>query len=132
MSERRAEQHHGRVADMLVDHPAVAIDDRIDDGEETLQQSVDFLGVELRGEPRIADKVAEHDGDGPPVAAVDDGALDDGGLALADRPAAAAAIVIGGLIRIAASLAGPGERSAARGAKLAAFPVLGPTMGTAH
>ena len=68
MSARRAEQRHGRVADVLVDHPAVPIDGRVDDGEETLEQSMDFLGVELRRELRIADKVTEHDSDGTSVA----------------------------------------------------------------
>ena len=45
---RRAEQSHGRVADVLVDGSAEAVNDRIDQREEPLQQCVDVFRIQLR------------------------------------------------------------------------------------
>src|SRR5208283_4477304 len=112
VSARCAKQRHCRVADVLVDDAAVAIDGRIDDGEEPLEQSVDFLRVQRRRQPRIADKVAEHDRDGTSVA--EGGSTDLGeSVAFATRTSAAAAESIGGLVDIAALRARAGERGAA-------------------
>jgi hypothetical protein len=48
MGDRRAEQSHRRVADVLVDGSAKAVNDRIDQGEEALQQRVDVFRIQLR------------------------------------------------------------------------------------
>ena len=44
--DRRAEDRHHRVADVLVDAAAEALDDRVDGAEVALEQRVDVFGVE--------------------------------------------------------------------------------------
>ena len=43
--ERRAEQRHGRVADVLVDRSTEPVDGRIDQRKKLLQQGMHILGV---------------------------------------------------------------------------------------
>mgnify|MGYP000666378902 CR=1 FL=1 len=62
-----AEQRHDAVADMFVDRSAVVHHDPVGGGEEALQQRVDPLRVEARGEPRVAHEVAEEHGDRPAI-----------------------------------------------------------------
>src|ERR1700722_1483079 len=127
-----AEQRHGGVADVLVDHPAVPIDGRVDYGEEALEPRMDLFGGQLRRELSISDNVAEHDSDGPSVAFATGAATGDSGLALAERPAATAAEAVRGVIRVTAFLAWGGESRAARGAELPAFLVCGLARRTEH
>ncbi len=48
VGDRRAEQSHGRVADVLVDRSSEPVDDGVDQGEETLQQRVHVFRIQLR------------------------------------------------------------------------------------
>ena len=68
MGARRAEQRHRRVADMLVDGAAEAVDDRIDEGEKPFEQRVHLFRVSFGREPGVADEVAEQNRDRPPIA----------------------------------------------------------------
>src|SRR5208282_949288 len=63
--------------------PPIPIDGRVDDCEETLQQGMDLLRVQLRREPGIADDVAEHDSDRPSVTFTAGVDLGDSGFASA-------------------------------------------------
>ena len=58
--ERRAEQRHGRVADVLVDRAAKPFDGRIDQRKKPSQQGMHILGVQQRGKTGIADEIAEQ------------------------------------------------------------------------
>ena len=64
MRHRSAEDRHDRIADVLVDAAAEALDDRVDDAEEALEQLMDVFGIELLRQLRIAAKIGEQDGDG--------------------------------------------------------------------
>jgi hypothetical protein len=57
MGLRRAEQRHRRVADVLVDHAAVAFDGGVDHAEKLLEQRPDLLRVELRRQAGVADQI---------------------------------------------------------------------------
>src|SRR5580704_11625327 len=108
---------------MLVDRAPVTLDDGVDHTEELLEQRPDLLRVKHRRQPRVAYEIAEHNGDGTPVAI---GLVDtiDGGFRLAlQRTSAAAAEPIGRVVDVAA-LAGSRERPAAGRAKLAALAIL--------
>src|SRR5215210_5535069 len=63
MGNRRPEDRHDIVADMLVDHAAIALDDRIHSLEIAIEESVGFLCAERAREARIASKVGEQNGD---------------------------------------------------------------------
>ena len=128
----RAKQRHGGIADVLVDHPAVPVDDPVHHGEESLKQRVHLLGVQLRQEPGIANDVTEHDSDRASVAFAAGVGLGANGFASTKRPAAASAKAIQGVIGVAAFFAGPGERGAARGAELPTLLVLALAMRAEH
>jgi len=100
-----AEQCHGRVANVLVNHSAVSIDGRVDDAEETLEQSMDLFGVQLRREPRVTNNIAEHHSDRPPVSFAAGVDIGDSGVALTKRPTAAAAEAIRGVVGVTAFFA---------------------------
>ena len=48
VSDRRAEQRHRRVADVLVDGSAEAVHNCVNQREETLQQRMDVFRIQLR------------------------------------------------------------------------------------
>ena len=75
------------------------LDARIDNGEETLQQGVDLLGVQSRRQARIANNVAEHDRDRTTVAFAFDGRFS---VVLVDGASATPAEAIGGVVQVAA------------------------------
>ena len=123
MGARGAEQRHRRVADVLVDRAAVALDDGVDHAEELLEQRPDLLRVELRRQAGVADQITEHDCDRTPVAVGLKGTIGGGfRLALEQTPAAPAE-PIGRVVDVAA-VAGSRERRAAGRAKPAALPIL--------
>jgi len=124
-----AEKRHRSVPHVLVDHSAVSIDDRIDNGEETLEQGADLLGVQFRRQARIADNVAEHDRDRTTVAFALDGRFR---VVLVDGASATPAEAIGGVVRVAAVPTGDRERRPAGCAESAPFPVVGLASCTAH
>ena len=68
MGARSAEQRHCRVADMLVDRAAVALDDGVNHVEELLEQRPDLLRVKLRRQAGVADQITEHNCDRTAVA----------------------------------------------------------------
>src|ERR1700751_6087491 len=108
---------------MLVDRAPVTLDDGVDHAEELLEQRPDLLRVKRRRPPCVAYEIAEHDGDGTPVAV---GLVDtiDGDFHLAlQRTSAAAAEPIGRIVDVAA-LAGSRERHATGRAKLAPLAIL--------
>ena len=76
---RRAPDGHDRVADELLDRPAVAPDDLGREVEVAGQGLADLLAVALLGERREADEVGEQDRD---EAALGDGRLDGAWLAV--------------------------------------------------
>ena len=64
---RRAEQRHCRVADMLVDRAAIALDSGVDHAKELFKQRPDLLRVKLRRQAGVANQITEHDCDRAPV-----------------------------------------------------------------
>ena len=63
VGDRRAPDRHDRVADELLDRPAVAADDVAGEVEVAGQELAGVLGVAPLGERREADEVGEQDGD---------------------------------------------------------------------
>ena len=59
--DRRAPDGHHGVADELLDHPAVALDELAAALEVARQELADLLGVAVLGERREADEVGEQD-----------------------------------------------------------------------
>jgi len=45
MGDGRPKHRHHRIADMLVDHAAIAVHHAIGDGEETVQHGMGFFGI---------------------------------------------------------------------------------------
>ena len=119
MSAWGAEKRHRGVPHVLVDHSAVSIDGRIDNGEETLEQGVDLLGVQSRRQARIADNVAEHDRDRATVAFGLHGRFR---VVVVDGASAAPAEAIGGVVRVAAVPAGESEAPPHRMRRICAPP----------
>ena len=118
MRDGRAEDRHDRVADVLVDATAEALDDRVDRAEVPLEHPMDVLGILLLGQPRVAAQVGEQDGDGS--------ALGFRGFASGsgrgrgrerERAAASAAEPFSGLVRKSAGWAADGQCGAALRAK---------------
>ena len=66
VGDRRAPDRHDRVADELLDDPAVDLHDPRRGVEVRAQQLADGLGVAVLGDRREADEVGEEDGDQPP------------------------------------------------------------------
>ena len=64
---RRAPHGHDRVADELLDRPAVQLDDLGGGLEVFAQQLADRLGIAVLGEAREADEIGEEDGDEAPL-----------------------------------------------------------------
>ena len=60
--ERCSEQRHCRVADVLVNRPAKAVDGCINERKETFQQGMHIFGIQQRRELGIADQIAEQHG----------------------------------------------------------------------
>ena len=126
--DRRAEEGHHRIADVLVDTSAEAIDDRVDDAEVAFEQPVNVLRVEPLRQPRVAAEVSEQHRHGSAL-----------GLARSDRRrrrrrggarergTAAAAEALGGFVPEAAR----GTRHRQHGAALRAEPPSGAVPGAA-
>ena len=132
MGDRRAEERHHRIADMLVDGAAIARDDRFRPGIEGLDQAAQILGIEPRGQRGEAAEIGEQDGD---LAAFARGLRRRAGAGLLGRRrrlglglgfAAAAAEAFAGLIDEAAIGAGPAQLGAAAGAELASLAIIVP------
>ena len=68
VGDRRAEDRHDAVADVLVDPAAMLGDEAVGAGEEALQERVHLLRVELAAERGVAGEVGEEDRDLPPLA----------------------------------------------------------------
>ena len=66
---RRAEQRHHRVADVLLDAPAVALDLGRDRAEVRALEVADLFGVAGLGTPGEADEVGEEHAHEPPLVA---------------------------------------------------------------
>jgi hypothetical protein len=123
MGARRAEQRNCRIADMLVDRTAVALDDDVDHAEELLEQRPDLLWVKLRRQAGVADQVTKHNCDGSPVAIGLFGTIDGGFRLALQRTSTTTAEPIGRVVDVAA-VAGARERRAAGRTKPAALPIL--------
>ena len=123
MGARGAEQRHCRVADMLVDRAAVALDGGVDHAKKLLEQRPDLLRVELRRQARVADQIAEHDCDRTPVAVGLSGTIGGGFRLALQRTPAAPAESIGRVVDVAAAAVSRERRAAGR-AKPAALPIL--------
>ena len=67
--DRRPEDRHDGVADVLVDRPAIALDLARQRGEERGQDSTQVFGVELFPERGRAGQIGEQDRDETPVLA---------------------------------------------------------------
>ena len=117
----RAPDRHHRVADELLDRPAVAVDHSPRGLEVARKQLAHLLGVAVLRERREADQVAEEDRHQSPLG------LGGGGRAegLLERGPALAAEAVVGLVRGPTGRAGQGQRRAAAGAELASGAVLG-------
>ena len=63
MGDRCAEHRHHRIADVLVDHAAVALHHGVDRAEVAVQERVNLLRVALLGQSREAAEIGEEDGD---------------------------------------------------------------------
>ena len=66
--DRRAEHRHHRIADVLVDAAAKALDDLVGGCVEPLEQRMHVLRIERPRHPRVIDEVREDDGDRSPLA----------------------------------------------------------------
>jgi len=137
MGDRRAEQGHDGIADMLVDAAAIAGCDCICPGVEGLHHAAQILGIEPGGERREAREIGEEDRDLAPLAR----RLSGVGrslrrlryrLGLGARFAAAAAEALPGLIGEAAERTAPAQLGAAAGTELAAFAILLSAAPAAH
>ena len=60
MRDRCAEDRHDGIANMLVDCPAVALDDTIDDLKKPAEQLVYFLGIALAAQTRESAEIGEE------------------------------------------------------------------------
>ena len=124
---RRAPHRHDRVADELLDRPAVELDDLGGGLEVAAQQLADGLGIAVLGEAREADEVGEQDGDQAPLGRRRSGR---GSVPAVGRRGGAQRLAAGGAearvvpVRLAAVRAGGRERAAAVVAELAAAAVL--------
>ena len=65
VGDRRAEDAHDAVADVLVDRAAVALDHAVDGFEEAAHELVQLLRVEFAAEPGIAGEIGEQHRDLP-------------------------------------------------------------------
>ena len=63
VSDRRAKQSHRRVADMFVDGPAEAVDDRVDQREKAFQQRMNVFRIQLGRQARVANQITEKNRD---------------------------------------------------------------------
>jgi len=126
VGDRRAEQRHRRVADVLVDGSAEAVHDRVDQREETLQQRMDVFRIQLRRQARVADQITEEDRDwtAVPLRRLAAALYWRRDASFGKEPPAAAAIPIAALVGVAAFAAGRRQRRAAGRAKFATFPVF--------
>ena len=111
--DRRAEDRHHGVADVLVDAPAEAIDDAVDGAEIALEQRVHVFGIEAFGEPRVATEIGEQHGDRPALGVVAGNRCGRGSRGRDQRAAAAAAEALAGLVRESARRARDREHGAA-------------------
>ena len=138
MGDRRAEESHDRIADMLVDAAAIERDDRFRPGIEGLDQAAQILGIEPRGKRGEARDIGEEDRDLAPFAhglgrRAGAGLLGRRrGLGLGLGFAAAAAETRAGLIDEAAIGTGPAQLGATAGAELAALAILFPAAPATH
>ena len=73
---RRSEEGHHRIADELLDRPAVALELGAQAGVIRLEHRADILGVHLLGSAREADEVGEENGHDLALLACRDGCLD--------------------------------------------------------
>ncbi len=114
MRDGRAEDRHHRVADVLVDATAEALDDRVDRAEESLEHPMDVLGVLRLRQPCEAAQVGEQHGDGSALGLRGFGSrVHRGRRRDRERPAAAAAELFSGLVRESAVRAAERQRGAA-------------------
>ncbi len=138
MGDRRAEESHDRIADMLVDAAAIERDDRFRPGIEGLDQAAQILGIEPCGKRGEAREIGEENGDLAPFAhglrrRAGAGLLGRRrGLGLGPGFAAAAAEARAGLIDEVAIGTGPAQLGATAGAELAAFAILFPAAPATH
>jgi hypothetical protein len=125
-SKRRSEQRHRRVADVLVDRPTKAVDGSINERKETLQQGMHVFGIQHRREVGIADQIAKQHGNRTTVSLRIDIPLSFArpNPFADERVTAAAAIMLGRLVRKATVLAGYWQCRAAGGAEFASRSVL--------
>ena len=128
---RRTPDGHHRVADELLDRPAVELDQPPAGVEVAREELARVLAVTLLGERREADQIGEQDRD---ELALGGGcsACDRCGSVVGQRRAALAAELHSGRVRGSARRARGGERAAAFAAELAAGLVLGATCGAMH
>ena len=126
VGDRRAEQRHRRIADVLVDRSAEAVDDRVDQREEALQQSVHFFRIQFRRKARIADQIAEQNRDRTTVSLGSGAAARLGrrDAIIGEEPPAAAAVPIAALVGVAAFATRRGQGGAAGRAEFASFAVF--------
>ncbi len=126
VGDRRAEQRHRRVADVLVDRSAEAVDDRVDQREEALQQCVHFFRIELRREARITNQIAKQNRDRTTVALGNGAATRFGrrDAIVGEEPPAAAAVPGAAFVGVTAFPTRRGQGGAAGRAEFAFLAVL--------
>ena len=122
VGDRRAEQRHRRVADVLVDCSAETVDDRVDQSEEALQQRVHLFRIEFRREARIANQIAKQNRYRPTVALGNGAARFGRRRAIAgEEPSATAAVPSAAFVGVTAF---PTRRGQGRTAGRAEFALL--------
>ena len=134
VSDRRAKQSHRRVADVLVDGPAEAVDDRVDQREKAFQQRMNVFRIQLGREARVANQITEKNRDRATVSL--------GRLAatfnrrrnacVGEEPATTAAIPSAALVGVTAFGASRRECRAAGRTELASLTVVEFAARTAH
>ncbi len=124
---RPPDRHH-RVADELLDRPAVALDHLPRGVEVAREELAHLLRVTILRQRREADEVGEEDGDEPPL-----GFGGRRGRRLrVERAAALAAEAVVGVVRRAAGRTAASQRRAAARAEPSPGPVVGSTAWTRH
>jgi hypothetical protein len=119
---RCAPHGHHRIADELLDDPAVLLDQRATAVEVARQDVANLLGIPVFGERREADEVREQHRDQAPLGGHGDSRT--GRSPVAERRAAAPAETVGWLVRGSATRAGHREGVAALAAEAPVRTVL--------
>src|ERR1700687_5630193 len=131
-SERRSEQRHRRVADVLVNRPSKAVDSCINKCKEALQQGMDLFGIEHRREAGVDQPNAENHRTTASLRSKIPLSADRPNPFAAKRMTAAAAKALGRLVRKTAILAGYRQRRAAGRAEFASRSILQLAFIAAH